>query len=836
MATTLTVDAFLDVVRRSRLVRSEELEQVIKVLQDGGVDVASPQTIAQALTDRQILTRWQADYLLQGKHKGFFLGPYRFLKMLGKGGMGAVYLAQHEMMKRRCAIKVLPTKLLKDKSSLLERFYLEAQAVASLDHPNIVRAYDVNKETVGTADIHYLVMEYVEGRDLQTIVEERGGGLELAEVADYARQAAAGLAHAHESSLIHRDIKPANLLVDAKGVVKILDLGLARFFDDRLDASLTKAYNESLLGTADYLSPEQALNSHQVDTRTDIYSLGCTCYFMLTGQPPFPEGSVAQRLIAHQVKSPTPIEKLRPDAPSDLVSIVEKMIAKKPEHRFASAADVGEAFRNWLQTHAGPSGKKPRGPASTDSPRSPKNAANEPTRTRATPTEDTEVAMDLAPLDDAVPLASPSSDPAAQTARGSSRNLSSDATVVTPAPGDLEAIPDSGAKPPEPASPPLDDFLFSQPLEDLFSESAGADPTSDPFGSSPLNMQSPAGSGIQRQDSSAESSGEGRQLFRLLFIGLAISIPLAIVILFVSDAFKSTGAPATATVASASPQGTTQPAPAAKPAAVQPSSPQPPTAVPGPAPAAPIPQPAPSPAGGSQLPGAPAPTANVNQNPLTVPASNQQTPAMANPGQQTPPAAPSGPGNPPQTTQPSNTASLPGANTTPAGGQPTGTPPEKGNPPEKQPKSEELSRAEKAAMLASVRNETICIALDHKADSRLERMIIRACLDAWQQESVRVSQVADANDRVQLKLGISYEKITGSTNLAVKISADLQFLREGDKRVSILKNSDEIGELPQQAIKRDQASTSNMLRPKANEFFQSMTRGYRRSLEPAGVP
>ena len=352
MAATLTVDAFLDVIRRSRLVRPEDLERILKESEGDGPDLSTPKAIAEALVERDLLTRWQTDYLLQGKHKGFFLGPYRFLRLLGKGGMGAVYLAQHEMMRRRCAIKVLPAKLLKDKSSVLERFYLEAQAVASLDHPNIVRAYDVNKETQAGNDIHYLVMEYVEGKDLQTVVHERGAGLDYVEVAEFARQAACGLAHAHESGLIHRDIKPANLLVDGKGIVKILDLGLARFFDDRLEASLTTAYNESILGTADYLSPEQALNSHQVDTRTDIYSLGCTCYFMLTGQPPFPDGSVAQRLIAHQVKTPAPIERFRPDVPRDLVAIVQKMIAKKPEDRYQSASEVCDTFRSWLLTHA----------------------------------------------------------------------------------------------------------------------------------------------------------------------------------------------------------------------------------------------------------------------------------------------------------------------------------------------------------------------------------------------------------------------------------------------------------------------------------------------------
>jgi eukaryotic-like serine/threonine-protein kinase len=295
--------AFLDRVQRSGLVSEDRLPQLRQELEDRGIDLASAGTIADALVDMGVLSRWQADKVLEGKHKGFFLGSYRLLRPLGRGGMGAVFLAQHEMMRRQCAIKVLPHSQIKEGSSVLKRFYVEAQAVASLDHQNIVRAYDVNMEAKDGKEIHYLVMEYVEGRDIQTLVQE-DGVLDYVKAAEYLRQTANGLAHAHGNGLIHRDIKPANLLVDKKGVVKVLDLGLARFFDDSSQASLTTAHNETVLGTADYLSPEQALNSHTVDHRTDIYSLGCTAYFMLAGHPPFPEGTVAQRLVAHQVKLP----------------------------------------------------------------------------------------------------------------------------------------------------------------------------------------------------------------------------------------------------------------------------------------------------------------------------------------------------------------------------------------------------------------------------------------------------------------------------------------------------------------------------------------------------
>ena len=171
--------------------------------------------------------------------------------------------------------------------------------------------------------------------------------MEYATAADYIRQAAEGLGHAHANGLIHRDVKPANLLVDQKNVVKVLDLGLARFTDEDR-ASLTVQYDENVLGTADYLAPEQAIDSHGVDARADIYSLGCAFYFLLTGHPPFPDGTLPQRLMAHQKQQPASIAKERPDAPADLVEICMKMMAKKPADRYQSMNDVAQALRRWL--------------------------------------------------------------------------------------------------------------------------------------------------------------------------------------------------------------------------------------------------------------------------------------------------------------------------------------------------------------------------------------------------------------------------------------------------------------------------------------------------------
>ena len=265
---------------------------------------------------------FQAEQFLQGKWRRFTIGKYKVLERLGSGGMGSVYLCEHMLMRRRVAVKVLPAAKAEDSSSL-ERFYREARAVAALDHPNIVRAYDIDQDE----NLHFLVMEHVDGSSLQEIIK-RTGGMDVLRAAHYMRQAALGLQHAHETAaLVHRDIKPGNILVDRQGTVKILDMGLARFFHDEDDV-LTKKYDESVLGTADYLAPEQALDSHAVDIRADIYSLGATFYFCLTGRTPFDGGTVAQKLIWHQTRAPKPVRSFRPEVPDGIVAIVEKMMAK----------------------------------------------------------------------------------------------------------------------------------------------------------------------------------------------------------------------------------------------------------------------------------------------------------------------------------------------------------------------------------------------------------------------------------------------------------------------------------------------------------------------------
>ncbi len=334
----LAVDQFVEVVKRSGLIDDERLSQALsgvdQSIQDSGV-------VASKLTRDGLLTEWQSEKLLQGRHKGFYLGKYKLLSQLGAGGMGAVYLAEHRVMRHRVAIKLLPHHLAGQKS-YLDRFIQEARASAQLNHRNMVRAFDVDQEDKN----HFLVMEYVEGTDLQALVS-RNGPLSPQQAADYTRQAADGLAYAHRVGLIHRDIKPANLLVDKAGTVKILDMGLARFSDDS-QASLTREYDQKMIGTVDYLAPEQAVDSHKVDARADIYSLGCTLYFMLSGDAPFPQGTMAQRIMLHQTAEPTDIHTLRSDVPEALIAIYRKMMAKRPDDRYQSAVEVSQALTEFL--------------------------------------------------------------------------------------------------------------------------------------------------------------------------------------------------------------------------------------------------------------------------------------------------------------------------------------------------------------------------------------------------------------------------------------------------------------------------------------------------------
>jgi serine/threonine protein kinase len=349
MSAPATSDEFLDMVRKSGVLDDERVSSFARTLTDSGVALDQPPALAQRMVRDGLLTTFQAKQILQGKYQRFVInGKYKLLEMLGAGGMGQVYLCTHIYMHRLVALKILPLDKLKDPSTV-ERFYREARAAAALDHPNIVRAYDIDREETPRGTLHYLVMEYVDGASLQEMIARRGP-MDPVRAANYMKQAADGLEHAHEAGLVHRDIKPGNLLLDRAGAVKVLDLGLARFFEAGKD-NVTERYDEknAILGTADYLAPEQA-RGDPVDIRADIYSLGATFYFLLTGKAPFEEGTITQKLLWSQTKAPKSVRELRPEIPAEMVPVLERMMAKDANDRYATPQAVIEALAPWTST------------------------------------------------------------------------------------------------------------------------------------------------------------------------------------------------------------------------------------------------------------------------------------------------------------------------------------------------------------------------------------------------------------------------------------------------------------------------------------------------------
>ncbi|MFO0846250.1 MAG: serine/threonine-protein kinase [Gemmataceae bacterium] len=305
---------------------------------------------AHLLIDRGVLTRFQAERLLAGRTTGFNLGPYRILDQLGQGGMGRVYKAEHRSMKRVVALKVLANNVLQTERAI-QLFLHEVRAVAVLQHPNIVSAYDAN-EVDGK---YYLVLEYVDGPNLDQLVR-REGVLAVGRACDYIRQAAIALQFAHELGMVHRDIKPANILLQSRGagteqgLVKVSDFGLARLAapvgvpGSESGPATIYTRDNTVMGTPDYLSPEQSRDLHQTDIRSDIYSLGCTLYFLLTGQVPFPGGNGVDKIIRHATETPAPISDFRGDVPEQVVAILNVMMAKRPDDRFSTPAELAMAL------------------------------------------------------------------------------------------------------------------------------------------------------------------------------------------------------------------------------------------------------------------------------------------------------------------------------------------------------------------------------------------------------------------------------------------------------------------------------------------------------------
>jgi serine/threonine protein kinase len=307
---------------------------------------------------------------------------YRVLELLGRGGMGVVYKAEHLLMERPVALKVI-SHALTDDPGAVERFRREVKGAARLAHPNIVAAYDAEQ----AGGLHFLVMEYVEGVSLDRVVAEKGC-LPVTLACDYARQAALGLQHAFERGMVHRDVKPQNLMLMPNGQIKILDFGLARFAQetvgrvsnpsartDRLETRPTAPIDPNALtltgavmGTPDYIAPEQINDAHTADVRSDVYSLGCTLYHLLAGQVPFPHGSTLDKLLAHHERRPRPLGELRQDLPAGLIQVVERMMDPNPNRRYQTPAEVAQA----LAAYTTPEGARlPPAPEEVESPRPP---------------------------------------------------------------------------------------------------------------------------------------------------------------------------------------------------------------------------------------------------------------------------------------------------------------------------------------------------------------------------------------------------------------------------------------------------------------------------------
>jgi len=327
----------------SGLLTADQLDQAVARLawtgspEAGSEDAENQKQLADKLIELGMLNVWQAKQLLEGRDS-FSLGPYRIIDSLGRGGMGHVYLARHMVLGREVAIKVLP--LHRSTPEAIESFTREIRAQASLSHENLVRAFDAGHDR----NVYYLVSEYVRGTNLRKLVRKTGP-MDMQTAASIISQVARGLEHAHEQGLVHRDVKPGNVLVTPDGRAKLADLGLAGSIiaDPQSDPQFGK-----IVGTADYLSPDQIRTPWAPTPAWDIYSLGCTLYFAVTSKVPFPGGSTADKCRAHCQVHPLDPRLLNPTLSVEFVDVMADMMAKNPSERISAAGDVVARLAPWV--------------------------------------------------------------------------------------------------------------------------------------------------------------------------------------------------------------------------------------------------------------------------------------------------------------------------------------------------------------------------------------------------------------------------------------------------------------------------------------------------------
>ncbi|MFM7163994.1 MAG: FHA domain-containing serine/threonine-protein kinase [Planctomycetaceae bacterium] len=329
---------FFELLEKSGLLSGENIRRAVEKLQlSAGLDARS---VAARLSSERILTPFQSERILEGRYRGLVIDGYRVREVLGFGGMGCVFIAEEPGSDRKVALKVLSTEHALD-AGMLARMKLEAVAGMRLNHPGIIRTHRL----ASTGAVHYLVMDLVRGISLHEIVALRGP-LKFGIVCDIGMQAATALHAAHQAGIIHRDIKPANFLLENDGTVRVLDFGLAMIEDSAEDEfSLSMVFGHDCLGTPDYISPEQSLDSRRVDARADVYSLGATLYVAFTARVPFPDKSNKAKLEAQRTREPKSICELRPEIPAAVGAVIQRMMAKDPADRYQTAAEAAEALR-----------------------------------------------------------------------------------------------------------------------------------------------------------------------------------------------------------------------------------------------------------------------------------------------------------------------------------------------------------------------------------------------------------------------------------------------------------------------------------------------------------
>jgi len=397
--------------------------------------------LARQAVHAKALTLWQAQQLLAGRTTGFRVDRYVLMDMIGQGGMGRVYLAIDSRLNRRVALKILAPERVNNPRAVA-RFQREARVGAQLQHENLVRIYDFGE----SSGRYYLVMEYIEGKTIGTLITEQGP-MPPATAVRLVRQVAVGLEHAHRKGLIHRDVNPYNILVTHDGIAKLADLGLAINLaeEDRVTRE------GATVGTFDYVAPEQARHSHSADIRSDIYSLGCTLYHMISGQVPFPTPSLPEKLFAHQAMEPTRLDKLVPGLSAALAEVVGRMMRKSPDERYAAPFLVAQALEPFESTpnctENGADLARPIHQAGVEtSPRSPEFMGDVPQFTAVSPAVMAKVALAPASRQAEHTDTGPSSSPKSDAARSpvSTRSPSNDTAVSDP---DFPVLVDLGPEP-----------------------------------------------------------------------------------------------------------------------------------------------------------------------------------------------------------------------------------------------------------------------------------------------------------------------------------------------------------------------------------------------------